>query len=206
LAKKSAHCPFHDDQRNSFSIYKNGKSEWRFKCFAGCGEGDEITFLEKYYGISNREATKRFLEMAGVNGSARLATVGLKLNPKSAQPFDWRACVEAFTDKHIERLARWRGYSVEFCRWLKENGLVVTDGGSGPAGFLLDAVSANEGNPASDIVDWAVGTPDTGGLLRAERLGSGSGRTYTLTYRARDRAGNRATCNALVTVPHDHRK
>jgi hypothetical protein len=40
--KKSARCPFHDDQRNSFSVYKNGSGEFRFKCFAGCGEGDEI--------------------------------------------------------------------------------------------------------------------------------------------------------------------
>src|SRR5947207_9595472 len=68
-AKKSARCPFHDDQRNSFSVYKNGSGEFRFKCFAGCSEGDEITFLEKHYGISNKEATKLFLEMAGVNGA-----------------------------------------------------------------------------------------------------------------------------------------
>jgi hypothetical protein len=68
-AKKSAHCTFHDDQRNSFSVYKNGSGEFRFKCFAGCGEGDEITFLEKHYGISNKEATKLFLEIAGVNGA-----------------------------------------------------------------------------------------------------------------------------------------
>src|SRR5439155_7955549 len=68
-AKKSAHCPFHNDQRKSFSVYKNAKGESRFKCFAGCGEGDEITFLEKHYGISNKEATKRYLEMAGANGS-----------------------------------------------------------------------------------------------------------------------------------------
>jgi hypothetical protein len=39
-------------------------------------------------------------------------------------PFDWSKCVAAFSDKHIERLAKWRGYSVEFCSWLKENGLV----------------------------------------------------------------------------------
>src|SRR5439155_14611156 len=42
----------------------------------------------------------------------------------SAKMFDWRACVEAFSDKHIERLAKWRGYSVEFCAWLKQSGLV----------------------------------------------------------------------------------
>src|SRR5262249_23345093 len=78
---------------------------FRFKCFAGCGEGDEITFLEKCYGISNKEATKLFLEMARVNRAT------------SAEPkptFDWRACVEAFKEKHVEQVAKMRGYSPEF--------------------------------------------------------------------------------------------
>jgi hypothetical protein len=37
-AKKSAPCPFHDDQHSSFSAWqKNGL--WFFKCHAGCGKG-----------------------------------------------------------------------------------------------------------------------------------------------------------------------
>jgi hypothetical protein len=124
-AKKSARCPFHDDQRNSFSVYKNGSGEFRFKCFAGCGEGDEITFLEKNYGISNKEATKLFLEMGGANGATptpRKATSAS--TSKSTSPLDWRACVKAFSQKHLERLAKWRGYSIELCAWLKEAALV----------------------------------------------------------------------------------
>src|SRR5713226_10485504 len=62
-AKKSARCPFHEDKRNSFSVWRNGNG-WFFKCHAGCGEGDEITFLEKYRSVSNSDATKLFLEMA----------------------------------------------------------------------------------------------------------------------------------------------
>jgi hypothetical protein len=38
--------------------------------------------------------------------------------------FDWQACVSAFTDKHLERLAKWRGYSIELCSWLKNEGLI----------------------------------------------------------------------------------
>ncbi|CEF49196.1 unnamed protein product [uncultured bacterium] len=124
-AKKSAKCPFHEDQRNSFSVHKNGSGEFRFKCFAGCGEGDEITFLEKHKGISNKEATKLFLEMAGVNGATptpRKATSASTSKP--AAPLDWRACVKAFSEKHLERLAKWRGYSIELCVWLKEAALV----------------------------------------------------------------------------------
>jgi hypothetical protein len=51
-----------------------------------------------------------------------------------------------------------------------------------------------------------AGTPDTSGFLQAARLGSGNGRVYTLTYQGTDNAGNTATCQATVTVPHDQGK
>ncbi len=42
--------------------------------------------------------------------------------------------------------------------------------------------------------------------LRAERLGSGNGRTYTITVVCEDHAGNRsAAASATVLVPHDQR-
>ena len=123
-AKKSTRCPFHDDARNSFSVYKNGKGDFRWKCFAGCGHGDEINFLERRRGISRSEATKLFIEMAGSrNGSTPVA--------RKAKPavFNWERRVAALTDTHLEKLARERAYSREFCAWLKENGLVgIFDG------------------------------------------------------------------------------
>jgi hypothetical protein len=115
-AKKSARCPFHDDQRNSFSVWPNA-GQWFWKCHAGCGDGDEVTLLEKRNSISNSAAITLLKEMAGV--SAPRSKPGA-----SASAPDWRACVEAFTDEHLERLADWRGYSGEFCSWLKRNALV----------------------------------------------------------------------------------
>ena len=35
LAKKSARCPFHADKRNSFSVFKNGSGNFRWKMFCG---------------------------------------------------------------------------------------------------------------------------------------------------------------------------
>jgi hypothetical protein len=106
-AKRSARCPFRDDKRNSFSVWqtKAGQSFW--KCHAGCGEGDEITFLEKHKNISSAEAIKLFKEMAGVALSAHYS--------KQVLPLNWSECVDAFTDKHAERLADWRGFSGELC-------------------------------------------------------------------------------------------
>jgi hypothetical protein len=75
----------------------------------------------------------------------------------------------------------------------------VTDETSGPAGFILT------GKPQADAFDFTLGTPDLNGVLRAERAGKDRDRIYTLTYTAHDLAGNGATCNATVTVPHDQR-
>jgi hypothetical protein len=62
----SAVCPFHEDEHPSFSVFqsRDGKG-WQWKCHAGCGYGDEIAFLVKHFGISRREAIRRYFDMAG---------------------------------------------------------------------------------------------------------------------------------------------
>ena len=86
----------------------------------------------------------------------------------------------------------------------------VTDTLSGSAGFSLISATSNEpdaglggGDLPNDIQGFVIGTPDTTGLLRAERSNQGSGRVYTLSYRGVDVAGNSATCSAAVTVPRN---
>jgi len=86
----------------------------------------------------------------------------------------------------------------------------VTDARSGPAGFTLSSVTSNEpddapgsadGATTGDITGFSLGTADTSGQLRAERSTTGHGRVYTLTYVARDVAGNQRTCTTTVSVP-----
>jgi hypothetical protein len=123
-AKQTARCPFHADRHNSFSVWQRD-GVWFFKCFSGCGKGDEINFLELHRSLSRSEATKLFLEMAGVNGATPAHSAAHESRNKNARThLNWRGCVEAFTDKHVERLAKSRGYSVEFCFWLRQNGFV----------------------------------------------------------------------------------
>jgi hypothetical protein len=59
-----------------------------------------------------------------------------------------------------------------------------------------------EGTGDGDMApDWEI----TGNLtanLRAERAGSGPGRTYTLTVACTDSSGNTSTRSTIVTVPH----
>ena len=135
-AKKRAFCPFHDDQHTSFSVYRDNKGEFRFKCFAGCGGGDEIDFVALAERLSKADAIRRFKELAGVkndSASCKPFVAGRAVEQrKEAKPndsptatpqtFDWQECVQSFTDKDALRLQLQRGYSRAFCRWLKENG------------------------------------------------------------------------------------
>jgi hypothetical protein len=53
----------------------------------------------------------------------------LKVLETNEQTFDWRSCVDAFTDKHVEQIAKWRGYSVEFVKQLRDKGQIgIHDG------------------------------------------------------------------------------
>ena len=67
----------------------------------------------------------------------------------------------------------------------------------------LVGVTINEGNAAlsMDIQGADLGTPDQDVLLRAFRLGGGSGRIYSLTYRVTDASGHVAMATARITVP-----
>jgi len=75
--------------------------------------------------------------------------------------------------------------------------------------FTLRSVTSSEADSGlgrddvpRDIQGWTVGSADVTGQLRSERY-SNAGRTYTITYEARDAAGNTATCSATVKVPRN---
>jgi len=79
---------------------------------------------------------------------------------------------------------------------------------SGIASVILVSVTSNElddglgdGDTSGDIQGAPLGTGGTHFSLRAERSGTGQGRTYTITYRATDNAGNVTTASATVSVP-----
>jgi hypothetical protein len=65
-AKKSARCPFpgHDDKHPSFSVFQGKDGFWHYTCFSKCGDGDEISFLRKWKGLSMTDAMNLYLEMA----------------------------------------------------------------------------------------------------------------------------------------------
>ena len=86
----------------------------------------------------------------------------------------------------------------------------VNDAGSGGVTRTLVSVTSNEpddapgggdGSTKGDSTEWVIGSDDLRGQLRAERDENGKGRTYTLTYRVRDAAGNATSVPVTVSVP-----
>jgi hypothetical protein len=80
--------------------------------------------------------------------------------------------------------------------------------GLAPGSFQVTGTS-NEGPGDAQSPNVVVTPNGTGGFvvqLRADRLGGGNGRTYSLSATASDLAGNTATATANCTVPHDQRK
>jgi len=51
-------CPFHNDKTPSCVIYPNGGG---WCCYAGCGAGDYIDFIEKYHKVEFKEAVRLIL-------------------------------------------------------------------------------------------------------------------------------------------------
>jgi hypothetical protein len=167
-AKKSACCPFHDDQRNSFSVWRNGNG-WFFKCHAGCGEGDEITLLEKYRGVSNSDAIKLFLEIAGMNGTAPLVSKPRSRSAKaqSADEFlstqDCRRAIEMAvmlreTPNLGERIAHSRGWRPDVIRDLTfEPSLGWHEG---KLAFVYETgVKLRWRQDGERVIRWAFGKP-----------------------------------------------
>ncbi len=83
---------------------------------------------------------------------------------------------------------------------------------SGIESIELVSITSNEpddghgdGNTQGDIQGAALLTDDRSFLLRAERQGSGTGRVYTVTYRAVDTTGRATESQAEVAVDHDRR-
>jgi len=77
--------------------------------------------------------------------------------------------------------------------------------GLAPGSFQLTASSNEPSDPSRpDVVITPNGSGGYAVQLRAARLGSGTGRIYTLQAAATDLAGNTVTSTATCTVPRDH--
>jgi hypothetical protein len=124
-AKKSgsgwmAKCPAHEDQNPSLSISEDADGGALLKCFAGCSTESVLAAL----GLTIRDLFPATHRQPSGKNSMTPRSPRLKVKQTNDQIFDWRACVDAFTDAAALSLRVWRGYSIALCRCLKQNGLI----------------------------------------------------------------------------------
>jgi len=79
--------------------------------------------------------------------------------------------------------------------------VTVTDDSDPQPRIQLISVVSNEPDDG-DIQGVDLGTDDRSFAVRAERLGRGEGRIYTVTYSATDASGNTSVSQSRIVVPH----
>lgn len=94
---KSCRSPWRDDHNPSFSVFDDGQ---RWRDFAADEGGDAIDFLARARGLSNSDACREFIKLAGITPPPPQHST---LNPQSS--FDWPACVAALTPERRARLS-----------------------------------------------------------------------------------------------------
>jgi AAA domain len=82
---------------------------------------DSYSVFQELSGLDQKKAFVPFVEMSPyaheLNGQRNGAT-----------PFDWMALARNVSDENLKELSDWRGYSVEFCRWLVDLGYIGRKG------------------------------------------------------------------------------
>jgi hypothetical protein len=117
--QKKAKCPFHKDKKPSFSVnLKDGS----WNCFSGCGKGGVLELIAKYDSKTPEEILDAWADKKGLHRANQKSKQDSTSIPIPA--VDWTTCVESFTQDHIEKLAKWRGYRPEFVAKLVQEKLI----------------------------------------------------------------------------------
>jgi Protein of unknown function (DUF3987) len=87
---------------------------------------EAVEFIERAFGVDFRIASRpqesKSLGGAPVSSAERSASRCVRM--ASATPRG-SLCVVQFPERHLIALAQWRNYTIDFCRWLKSQGLIV---------------------------------------------------------------------------------
>jgi CHC2 zinc finger len=152
-ARKSCRCPFHQDRHDSFSVFNDGL---RWKCFAGCGGGDAVDFLQQVRGLSQADACRELIHLAG---GKMLIPVNLKQGRSSRQIAPREIRLDNATpgdEKQWQMLASLRNVSVDSISLAVGRGLVVFGNHKGhSAWFVTDSTRCNAQARRMDGLRWA---------------------------------------------------
>jgi hypothetical protein len=133
--------PFREDRKPSFSITADGGA---FHDFTTGQAGDAVTFFQLATGLSQKEACRKFIELAGGRSST---TYTAQARPVRVTPPREKPSFPAFhagTAAEIAALARLRCISIEAVSLASERGLVVFGSVRGfPSWIVTDSAMVN---------------------------------------------------------------
>ena len=122
--KKSCRRPYSpEDTRDSASVFQKASGEWCFHDFKAGETRDEIALLAEVEGLSNGDACRRFLALAGIRGDSPDTRGPAAIQPSRPLP-----------------LPDVKPASKPFMGTLRELGRVECEAIAGSRGLLLDAV------------------------------------------------------------------
>ena len=152
--KISCHSPFRKDGKPSFSVNADGSL---FNDFGNGDAGDAVDFFQRASGLSQKEACRKFIELAGGNFLAtanpqRAAYLNpqVETKPKPVFPNFVKGTAEDF-----QHLANLRNIGREGLEWAGERGLLWFAKLKGcPSWIITDSKRVNAQARRMDGLEW----------------------------------------------------
>lgn len=150
--KASCRCPWRDDNKASFSVSADG-ALWND--FATGEAGDTVDFFQRASGLSQKEACRKFIELAGGRGQPAPHTARPPTRKADAKPRPSFPDFRQGTGADFKRLASLRQISREGLEWAGRRGLLsFATLKDCPAWVVTDSARVNAQARRMDGLPW----------------------------------------------------
>ncbi len=150
--KTSCRCPWRDDNKPSFSVNPDGTLWNDFSTSEG---GDAVDFYQRASGLPQKDACRKFMELAGGSFTPSPRAACLSPQPAEAKPKPRFPTFTTGTAADFKTLAQLRGIGREGLEWASERGLLwfatLLDC---PAWIITDAARVNAQARRMDGQPW----------------------------------------------------
>lgn len=153
--KAGCRCPFHEDRKNSFSVFigEDGFDAWN--CFTGCGGGDAVDFFQRASGLSPKEACRKFMRLAGGRFTPKHRAARPLPKPAEPKPRPNFPDFHKGTPADFVQLARLRHIGREGLEFASERGLLwFATLKNCPAWIVTDSERVNAQARRMDGQEW----------------------------------------------------
>jgi hypothetical protein len=152
-------CPFHDDRLPSLSV-RDDVGAW--KCFAGCGQGDVISFIQQFRGCGFKEAVSEAKQLAGIEDQYLTPDQRALYELKAKRTLEEKKAFKAWRSGLINNLilytnCQWRIYRIarrQLLRTHTDELELQADIAYNEATRKEKSLSDLESMPESDLMAW----------------------------------------------------